>query len=157
MIIDCRCEDGRFFVSSSCVTISNPGSLSSSEKGVNIGIRSWIQYWSEWARCQKAIGVIYFTEKWRAETLQPGLGFDNFKPLLKSGIFKCISWLNGSFFGGDDLGILKEGIKTHSMAPIWPLDSSTCVSVFTSIHSTTSGNIFRQYIFWHCWSAEKKT
>jgi hypothetical protein len=28
-----------------------------------------------------------------------GLEFDSFKPLLKSGIFKCISLLNGSFFG----------------------------------------------------------
>jgi hypothetical protein len=36
-----------------------------------------------------------------AETLQPGLEFDKFKPLLTSGIFKCTScWLNGSFFGG---------------------------------------------------------
>ncbi len=34
----------------------------------------------------KAIGDIYFTKKWRAETLQPGLEFDNFKPQLKSGI-----------------------------------------------------------------------
>jgi hypothetical protein len=42
---------------------------------------------------------IYFTKKLRAETLQPGLEFDNFKPLLKSGIFKGISWLNGLFFG----------------------------------------------------------
>ncbi len=62
---------------------------------------------SEWARCQKAIGGIYFTKKWRAETLQPGLEFDSFKPRLKSSIFKCISWLNGSFFGGDNRGFLK--------------------------------------------------
>ncbi len=40
-----------------------------------------------------------FYKKWRAETLQLGLKFDNFKPLLESGIFKCISWLNGSFLG----------------------------------------------------------
>jgi hypothetical protein len=32
--------------------------------------------------------------------LQPGLEFDNFKPRLESGILKCISWLNGSFFWG---------------------------------------------------------
>jgi hypothetical protein len=38
--IDYRCEDGRFLVSASCVTISNPDSLSSSETGVNPGIRS---------------------------------------------------------------------------------------------------------------------
>ncbi len=61
-----------------------------------------------WARCQKAIGGIYFKKKWRAGTQQPGLEFDNFKPRLKSGIFKCISWLNGSFFWGDALGSLKD-------------------------------------------------
>jgi hypothetical protein len=34
------CEDGRFAVSSCCVAISNPESLSSSETGINPGIRS---------------------------------------------------------------------------------------------------------------------
>jgi hypothetical protein len=33
-------------------------------------------------------------------TLQTGSEFDIFKPRLESGIFKCIPWLNGSFFGG---------------------------------------------------------
>ncbi len=75
-------------------------SLSSSETGVNFGIRSWKKHFSEWAWCQKAIGGIYSTKKWRAETLQPGLEFDYFKPWLESGFFKCISWLNGSIFGG---------------------------------------------------------
>ncbi len=28
-----------------------------------------------------------------------------FKPLLESSIFKCISWLNGSFFGGEHRGM----------------------------------------------------
>ncbi len=37
----------------------------------------------------------------RAETLQSGLEFDNFKPRLTSSIFKYISWLIGSFHGGD--------------------------------------------------------
>ncbi len=71
---------------------------------------------SDWARCQKAIDGSYFTKKWRAETLQPGLEFDSIKPRLKSGIFKCISWLNSSFLGGDDRGLLKEGVKTFQMA-----------------------------------------
>jgi hypothetical protein len=39
--IEHRCEDGgSITVSASCVTISNPDSLSSSETGVNPGIRS---------------------------------------------------------------------------------------------------------------------
>jgi hypothetical protein len=40
-------------------------------------------------------GGIYFAKKLRIATLQPGLGSDNSKPWLKSGIFKSISWLNG--------------------------------------------------------------
>ncbi len=96
--IDHRCEEGRFQVSASFVTISNPDSLSSCETGVDPGIRSWRKHSSDWARCQKAIGDIYFTKKGRAETLQPGLELDNFQRRLKSGIFKCISWLNSSFF-----------------------------------------------------------
>jgi hypothetical protein len=75
-----------------------PKSLSSSETGIYPGIRSWKKHLSAWARCQEAIGGIYFTKKQRAETLQRGLEFDNFKPRLESGIFKCMSWLNGSFF-----------------------------------------------------------
>ncbi len=70
-------------VYSSCVTISNPDSLSSSETGVNPGIRSRKMHLSDWAWCQKAIGGIYFTKKWRAETLEPGLEFNNLKPGLK--------------------------------------------------------------------------
>ncbi len=53
----------------------------------------------EWARRQEAIAGVHFTKKWRVETLQPGLEFDNFKPRLKICIFKYISWLNGSLFG----------------------------------------------------------
>ncbi len=37
---DYSCEDGRFPVPASCVTISNPDSPSSSETGVNTGTRS---------------------------------------------------------------------------------------------------------------------
>jgi hypothetical protein len=37
--IDYRCEDGIFSVSASCVTTPNPNSLSSSETGVNSGIK----------------------------------------------------------------------------------------------------------------------
>jgi hypothetical protein len=54
-------------------------------------------------------------------------------PRLESGIFKCISWLNGSFFGGDDRGFLKEGVKTYQMAPMSPLNSPNFSSLFTSL------------------------
>jgi hypothetical protein len=97
----CDCEDGRFrFLQiASCVTISNLDSLSSSETGVHLGIRGWKKQLFEWARRQKAIGGIYVMKKWRAETLQTGSEFDQFQPWLNSGIFKCISWPNGSFLG----------------------------------------------------------
>ncbi len=119
--IEYKCEDCRFPVSASCVTIST-NSLSSSETGINSGTRSWTNHLTEWAQCQKVIGGIYFTKKGRAETLQLGLEFDNFKPGLKSCIFKCISRINGSFFVGDDRGFLKEESKTHLMAPMSSLN-----------------------------------
>jgi hypothetical protein len=40
MTIDYKCEDGRFPLSASCVTILNPDSLSSSETGVNFELTS---------------------------------------------------------------------------------------------------------------------
>jgi hypothetical protein len=46
-LIDYGCEDGRFPVFASCVAISNPDSLSSSETGVNPGIRSLKKHSSE--------------------------------------------------------------------------------------------------------------
>jgi hypothetical protein len=78
-----------------------------SETRVNTGLRSWEKHLSEWARCLKAIGGIYFIKKWRANTLQPGLEFDNFKPRLKSSIFKCISPR------GDDHSFPKEEVKIY--------------------------------------------
>jgi hypothetical protein len=89
-------------------------------------IRSWKKHLSEWAWCQKAIsGGTYFSKKWKAETLQPGLELDNFKPRLKSDIFKCISWLNGLLFRGDDQGFLKVGVMTYLRAPMSPVNSPT--------------------------------
>jgi hypothetical protein len=87
-------------VSASCVTISNPDSLSTSKTWINLGMRSWRNDLSEWARCLKAIGGTYFTKKGRAKTPQPGLDFDNCTPWLKTVIFRYISWLNGSLFEG---------------------------------------------------------
>jgi hypothetical protein len=49
--------------------------------------------------------------------------FDNLNPQLNSGIFKCISWLNGLFCWG--WGFLEEGVKTYPMAPMLPLNSPT--------------------------------
>ncbi len=79
-LIDYRCEDGRFLVSASCVTFSNPISLSTSETEVFFFRNEKLKkHLSDWAQCQKAVGGIYITKKWRAETQQPGLEFDSFK------------------------------------------------------------------------------
>ncbi len=142
--IDYRCIDGRFWVPASWVTISNPNSLSRSETGVNPGIRSWKKRSSEWAWCQKAIGGISFTKKWRTETLRPGLQFADFKPQLESRIFKCISWLNGSFFlWGEDLRFLKEGVKTCLMAfflssHLWSMSEKSEMSLTRQSRRTTT-------------------
>jgi hypothetical protein len=113
-VIDCRCEDGHFPVSTIYVTISNHHSLSSSETEVYIGVKKPINHLSDWARCQKAVGGIYFTNKWRAETLQPGLDFDIFKPRLKSGIVRSISWLNSAPFWDD----LRPTVKASNFGPL---------------------------------------
>ncbi len=86
-------------MSASYLTNSTSDSFSNSETGVNPGINSWKKHVSDWGRCQEAVGGIYFTNKWRAETLLPGLEFGNFKPWRESGIFKCVSWMNGFFLG----------------------------------------------------------
>jgi hypothetical protein len=70
------------------------------------------------------------------------LEFDNFKSPLKSGIFKRISWLNDSFFGVDDLGFRKEGVKTCLMAPISHL-KTPFFSVFTSIVYGITASLFQ--------------
>ncbi len=64
-LIDYRCEEGRWLFSYALKLHDNfePYLLSSSETGVNSGMRSWKKHLSEWAQCQKAIGGIYFTKK----------------------------------------------------------------------------------------------
>jgi hypothetical protein len=118
---------------------------------VKQGIRSWKKHLSDWAQFQEAIGGIYFTKKWRAETLQPGLEVDNFKPRFKSSIFKSISWLNGSFSGGDDRGFLKEGVRTCLVAPMSPLNSLTfncfCLHIYSLWVFITVWSDNNQYMY----------
>jgi hypothetical protein len=81
------------------VTFLNLDSHSSSEAGVNPGIRSWKTFLSEWARFQKAIGKIYITKKWRAETLQPGSEFAISNPGLKAVSLNASPCWTVRFFG----------------------------------------------------------
>jgi hypothetical protein len=45
--MDYGCEGGRLVVPATCVTVSNPDLLSSSEQGVHPGITSWKNHSSE--------------------------------------------------------------------------------------------------------------
>ncbi len=139
-------EDGRFQVSTSCVTISNPEFAFQQWNRCWSWFKKMKKHWSEWARCQEDIGGIYLTKKWRAETLQPSLEFVNFKPRHKSGIFKCISWLNGSFLEGDDRDTLKEGFKTYLKAPMSSLNSPKKI-LFPQVHiHNLWGSVVRWWI-----------
>ncbi len=77
------------------------------------------------ARREKAIGGVYFTKKWRAETLQPALKFDNFKPQFNCGIVKKYPGWTGWFLGVMIAVFFKEGVKAYLMAPMSPLNSPT--------------------------------
>jgi hypothetical protein len=57
--------------------------------------------------------VVSISQRSEELRLQPGSEFDKFKTRLRSRIFKCISWLNGSFLGGYDRSFVKEGVKTY--------------------------------------------
>ncbi len=78
---------------------------------VNAGIRQWKLHLSESTWCQESVGGICFTKKVKSSFYTT---LDNFKPLLKRNIFKCISWLNGSFLGGEHRGFLKKGSQDLS-------------------------------------------
>jgi hypothetical protein len=57
--MDYRCEDGRFPVSPSCMTLSNQDLHFNSETGASPVTKSWKKHSSEWARCQEAVGGIH--------------------------------------------------------------------------------------------------
>ncbi len=100
--IDHRCEYGRFAVSASCVEWEGLNMEWEAEKAL-----IWLSLRSE-SRCG-----ICFTKKWRAETLQPGLQFDNFKPSFKAVSSNAPHGLTVRFLG-HDRAILTEGVKTLS-------------------------------------------
>ncbi len=101
--------------------------------GVNPGIRSWKSNYPHELDARKPLVVSISKKKWRAETLQPGLEFDNFELRLESVIFKCISWLNGSFFLGWWSGFCKRG--SQDLANGFHVVSylPSFLSVFTSV------------------------
>jgi hypothetical protein len=115
------CEDGRFPVSASCVSISNPDLLSSSEAGVNRGIISWLKNLSEWARYQKAVNSWYPFRKelksWDSTTWFRNRQLQT--PAQKRYLQMLLMAERFVFFGGsDDCSFLKEGAKTYEMTPL---------------------------------------
>jgi hypothetical protein len=95
-------EDGCFLVSASCVTISNPDSLSSSETGVNPEIRSWksahlmslISEYPWWYLVLKEVKSWDSTNRFRiGKFLNPG-----FKPYFQH--FQMHLLVERFFFGG---------------------------------------------------------
>ncbi len=56
------------------------------------------KYVAEWAWRHEANNSVYFTMKWRAETLRPGLEVEIFKPRFESGFIECIFWWTIPFF-----------------------------------------------------------
>ncbi len=88
-----------------------------------------------------AIGGIYFTKKWRAETLRPGLEFDKFKPPLWIGNFKCISWQNGLFYRGDNRGFLKEGARIYLMATFLHCNAPTFFILSSHLQSMVGDGV----------------
>ncbi len=115
----------------------NPDSLFSNETGVNLGIKSSYKHVSEKARFQKVPKEV---KRWDSTTW---FELDNFKPRLKNCIFKCISWVNCSFMGGDDRGFLKEWITTYLMAFISPLNALnfSCLHIYDQRKDERACNI----------------
>ncbi len=85
--VDYRCGDGRFWVFASCVTISNTTiRFPSVKRGLILEEEAEKEHFSQWAWCLRPIGGIYFTKKCRDVTVQDGLEFGSFKPLLKEAL-----------------------------------------------------------------------
>jgi hypothetical protein len=72
---------------------SNPNQFLSCERKVEADTKRWKLHLSESIWFQESICGICFTNKWKAAPLQLSLELDNFKPMLKYSIFRCISWL----------------------------------------------------------------
>ncbi len=92
-----------------CETSSCFPTVKSPFTGVNAGLRRWKDHLSEWTRSLEA-NVVMILYRRRASAPRRGLGFDDFKPWIQSGIFKGICWLNGSFLRDDGWCFLKVGV-----------------------------------------------
>ncbi len=145
--IDYRCEDGRFSVSASCVTIWNPHLLSSSKTGVKPVIRRWktliwlssmseSHWWYLFHKEVKSWASTTWFRIWKFQTLASKLYLQMHllvEPFVFLGLMIAV--------------FLKEGVKTYSMASISPLNSPFFFffAVFTSI---AYGSCWRSLMFY---------
>ncbi len=122
---------GRLLPSASCVAISNPVTVSSSEIGVNSAQQTEKKHLPEWSWCSTNIGGIYFTKKVNC-WLQHGLEVDNFRLWLERIVFEFGSWLNGSFFRGGERGFRKHHSHPNAFANLISADFTFIVYGFNT-------------------------
>ncbi len=70
-----------------------------------------------------------------------GWELDDLKIRLKSGIFKCISWLN-CLGVDDDRGFLQNGVKTYLMTQRSPLNSPSTFFLSSYLHQSINATNF---------------
>ncbi len=116
LVVDYRCELGRYSVSVSCVTISNPDSLFSSETGVNSGRRrSKSTHLNELdVRKPLVVSMSQRREELRRYNLVHNLTISN--PGLKAVSSNASRGSTVRLFGGDDRGFLKESQDLSNFA-----------------------------------------
>jgi hypothetical protein len=102
-----RCADGRFLMSQRGVAVSNHSYLSSSETRVKMmGITP--------IRINLMPGICWWYLFHKKVKSSFSTTLDIFKPQLKCSVFKCISWLTSSFFGGWTSGFSERGSQDLS-------------------------------------------
>jgi hypothetical protein len=77
---------------------------------------------------------------------RPGSRFENFKLWLKRGIFKCISWLNGVFFGNKS-GFSERRSQDLLNGTNAALELANIFSVFASIVCASLRTFFHACAF----------
>ncbi len=152
--IDYRCADGRFLMSPWDTAVPKTRYLSGSETRVNAGIRGWKLHLSESTSCQESAGGICFTYKVKSSFSTVS---DIFKPLLKCSIFKCISWLNGSFFWGWTSGFSEtrsQGLSNGANVASQLANFFFCLHIYSLCFKVISWAKHWNYMDKH-WQVEK--
>jgi hypothetical protein len=132
--IDYRCENDRVLASASCVTFSNPYSLSRSQTGVNPGIRSWRNNYLIELDVWKPL-VVSISQRSEELRLYTWFRIWHFQtPGSKAVSSNASPGWTVWFFGNDDKGFMKERVHHNSLATKLPLNSLTlfCLYIYSS-------------------------